>query len=206
MEQAHGTWGAKEKIVCPVCKKELVALKSRNQKHCSKKCAQIARRRKTEKTICPICKKEFFYYARRRQTYCSKACAGVGRRSGVNWLSKPRQIRRITKNGRVVAISRYLIGKKIGRHLSSKEIAHHVDMDNSKDKIENLYLCENITEHMAVHKSLDKLVKGLLEDNIIQFKNGKYERSDKSGANIQNVGRKVDFVSKRFMRSKHSAP
>lgn len=40
----------------------------------------------------------------------------------------------------------------------------------------NYYLYKNESEHGKGHRSLEKLVKGLLEEKIIVFENGKYLR------------------------------
>lgn len=57
---------------------------------------------------------------------------------------------------------------------NDKQIIHHIDMDKSNNSIENLYLFESSKEHIISHRSLEKLVKDLLQKNIIEFKDGVY--------------------------------
>lgn len=56
---------------------------------------------------------------------------------------------------------------------SKNEVIHHIDMDKHNNSIDNLYLCNN-KEHLEIHRSLDKIVRTLINRNIIEFQNGKY--------------------------------
>lgn len=58
---------------------------------------------------------------------------------------------------------------------SDGEVIHHIDMDKSNNDIKNLYLFKNAKEHAISHRSLEKIVKTLLEKNIIYFKDGIYK-------------------------------
>ena len=72
--------------------------------------------------------------------------------------------------------------EKIGRELSSGETVHHIDMNSQNNKIENLYLFKNESEHIKAHH-LEKLVSWLLEAGVIIFENGVYKRSRGGGKN-----------------------
>lgn len=56
---------------------------------------------------------------------------------------------------------------------SKNEVIHHIDMDKHNNSIDNLYLCNN-KEHAQTHRSLEKIVRDLIERDIIEFQNGKY--------------------------------
>ena len=70
----------------------------------------------------------------------------------------------------VLVMSEYL-----GRPLDKKEIVHHIDGDKLNNKVENLYLFSNRGEHMSSHMSMNKLIKPLLENDIIKFEKGTYK-------------------------------
>jgi hypothetical protein len=81
-------------------------------------------------------------------------------------------------DGRRISLNRYLMEKRIGRHLKPAESVHHIDMDKENNETDclNYYLYPNESEHMKGHHSLEKLVSSLLKDRIIKFKDGKYYR------------------------------
>ena len=54
------------------------------------------------------------------------------------------------------------------------EVIHHIDMDKHNNNIENLYLCDH-KKHIKIHRSLEKLVKQLIDMKIIEFKEEKYQ-------------------------------
>lgn len=64
--------------------------------------------------------------------------------------------------------------KHLGRFVRKDEPIHHIDMDRLNNDINNLYLCEDYSEHQKVHKSLDKVAQMLFKKGIIKFKNGRY--------------------------------
>ena|SRR5690606_29412701 len=67
-----------------------------------------------------------------------------------------------------------VIEKHLGRLPGKGEVVHHINGDKHDNRIENLYLC-NISEHKAAHWSLEKHLKFFLENDIVEFVNGKYE-------------------------------
>ncbi|KKN03484.1 hypothetical protein LCGC14_1107260 [marine sediment metagenome] len=64
----------------------------------------------------------------------------------------------------------------LGRYLEPGEIVHHINGIKDDNRPENLYIYENLSEHKNGHITLEKLVKYLLDDNIIKFEDGKYEK------------------------------
>ena len=62
--------------------------------------------------------------------------------------------------------------------LPNKEnVIHHIDLDKTNNDINNLYLC-NYKDHLSLHRSIEKLIKPLLEQEIICFNNGEYKLKD----------------------------
>lgn len=43
--------------------------------------------------------------------------------------------------------------KKIGRHLTKQEIVHHKNGNTKDDRIANLHLCKNRSEHLKIHRN-----------------------------------------------------
>ena len=64
--------------------------------------------------------------------------------------------------------------KHLGYLPPKTEPIHHIDLDRTNYHISNLYPTKSHSHHQAVHSSLDKLLKKLIEKGIVKFKNGKY--------------------------------
>lgn len=54
------------------------------------------------------------------------------------------------------------------------EVIHHIDLDKHNNNFNNLYLC-NHKQHAILHRSIESLIKPLLEKDIIYFDNGIYK-------------------------------
>ena len=67
-----------------------------------------------------------------------------------------------------------VMSNKIGRAIKKGEIVHHKDFVRDNNKISNLWLYKNISEHGKCTKTIFKLVKELMKMKIIEFKNGEY--------------------------------
>jgi hypothetical protein len=61
-----------------------------------------------------------------------------------------------------------------GKYLNSKCIVHHINFDPLDNRIENLWICENKTEHRKLETSLSSYVYDLLRLDFIVFKDEKY--------------------------------
>lgn len=72
-------------------------------------------------------------------------------------------------NGVRTPLHRYTMEQHIGRKLSKEERVHHINGDKQDYRIENLYLCENRSEHMLVHASLEKVAYELIKSGVIKF-------------------------------------
>lgn len=69
---------------------------------------------------------------------------------------------------------RLIVEQSINRRLQKHEVVHHINFIRNDNRVENLYLCTNRSEHTKCNTSLYKLVDSLLKAKIIEFKNGEY--------------------------------
>ena len=67
------------------------------------------------------------------------------------------------------------VAKLLGRELMSSEIVHHIDGDKSNDDIDNLYLCNSISDHTLLHDNLEKIAMELFKKGKIGFDKEKGE-------------------------------
>lgn len=58
------------------------------------------------------------------------------------------------------------------------EVLHHIDLDKLNNDFSNLFLCEH-KQHLVCHRSIENLIKPLLQLGVIYFNNGEYKISDK---------------------------
>jgi len=91
-------------------------------------------------------------------------------------LKREDQLERNREHYNTTNIYRIAAIEKLGRKLVRGEHVHHIDMDSNNNAPENLYVYDSSTKHGKAHGSFNKLVAGLVRDNIIGFKDGKYFR------------------------------
>lgn len=64
--------------------------------------------------------------------------------------------------------------KNMGKLPQKYEVVHHINLDKLDNRFENLFICGN-KEHLICHRSIEKLIKPLLEKGIIYFDKGEYK-------------------------------
>tara|TARA_Y100000310_G_scaffold57488_2_gene52733 strand:+ start:58227 stop:58832 length:606 start_codon:yes stop_codon:yes gene_type:complete len=161
---------------CEYCGKEFVS-NIDLRKYCGDLCAKKAHREKSKRLVktCEECNKEY-RTEHKTQRFCSLRCAAA--RNSRLKLSVPTKNgkKKITVNKKRSYLSRYNAEQKINRKLRKGEVVHHIDCDPTNDNPDNLYVFKNNSIHISCHHDIDGLVKGLLEDNIIKFVDGRYTR------------------------------
>ena len=66
------------------------------------------------------------------------------------------------------------MAKYLGRPIQKGENIHHINFDKMDNRIENLHLCESISEHRLVHHSLEKVGVALFKKGLIEFDGTRY--------------------------------
>ncbi|HUV85355.1 MAG TPA: HNH endonuclease, partial [Methanosarcinales archaeon] len=61
-----------------------------------------------------------------------------------------------------------IMEKELGRKIRKTEHIHHVDFDRGNNNPKNLWVCSD-SNHKIAERSIQKLVKKLLEKDIIKF-------------------------------------
>lgn len=69
---------------------------------------------------------------------------------------------------------RVIMEAHLGRDLTTEEKVHHVNGLKDENKISNLHLCANNSEHRKCHASLEKVAFQLVREKVICFKDGEY--------------------------------
>lgn len=62
-----------------------------------------------------------------------------------------------------------VIEKALNRDLEKKEVIHHINGDKRDNSLENLLLCENKTKHGLIERTFKYLLKGLINDKIVEY-------------------------------------
>lgn len=71
-----------------------------------------------------------------------------------------------------------VVEQTIGRLPTENEVVHHINLDKLDNQPSNLWVCGK-KEHIICHRSIEKLIKPLLEQGIIEFVNGTYQIAKK---------------------------
>ena len=67
-----------------------------------------------------------------------------------------------------------LMSKNLKRPIKKGEIVHHINFIRNDNRLSNLYLFPNTSEHLKASGSIFKLIDTLLKQKIIKFKKGRY--------------------------------
>ena len=57
----------------------------------------------------------------------------------------------------------------LGRRIRKPECVHHINGVKTDNRIENLYVCRDRQHHLAVHRSLEGLLPGLLQRDLVSY-------------------------------------
>src|SRR3990167_4492217 len=102
----------------------------------------------------------------------------IKRRKYLGWHYASYGRKYISVSGRgSVAEHRYLVEQKLGRKLKRIEQVHHINGDKKDNRIENLHLFPDVSSHLTCQRSIEKILKPLMERGIIKFNSntGRYE-------------------------------
>lgn len=72
-------------------------------------------------------------------------------------------------NGKRVCLHRHNVERSIGRKLTEGERVHHINGDKTNYSIDNLYLCDDRSQHMLVHSNLANVAFNLYKQGVIKF-------------------------------------
>lgn len=158
-------YGRKINIECKYCKKIFRDYEINNRIYCSIDCMNKGMMQR-EKLKCKICGKEFELPLSQTvdRMYCSNECRWISQKGNGNpcW----RGGERISGNGYVLIYSpnhpfknngncvyehRLIMGKSLGRFLKEEEVVHHINNDKTDNRLRNLLLFSNQSEHMKHH-------------------------------------------------------
>ena len=84
--------------------------------------------------------------------------------------------------------------QKYGRLPQKGEVVHHINCDKHDNSPENLWLCSH-KEHLSIHRSIEKLIKPLMESGVIIFDEEKKEYS-MTVAVVEMIFRQIDKALK----------
>lgn len=68
-----------------------------------------------------------------------------------------------------------IMERKLGRSIKKSEVIHHINHDMLDNRPENLALFGSHSEHIEAERSLETLIKPLIEGGVICFNGKKYE-------------------------------
>jgi hypothetical protein len=112
-------------------------------------------------------------------------CSGTCRSAHVKAASVGNRTRKVRANGHHVLVRVHdhprggrhcqvyehvlVMEAAVGRYIGRKERVHHINCVKNDNRLENLFLCENETQHFKIHGSLNRCVAALMERGALYF-------------------------------------
>lgn len=155
---------------CLICGKEIYVYPSKEKegkgKYCSNRCFGLSAKGKhfSVKTEFKKGERVSIKTEFKKGSTGNKCLAwkgGVKKCSGYIRIYKPKHP---GANKKYVLEHRLIAEKYLGRYLKPSEIIHHINENKEDNRIENLYLFENIGEHNGFH---NYKIKPILKSNLI---------------------------------------
>jgi hypothetical protein len=195
--KAHPNWKG-GKPVCPDCKKNLSSYSAKWCRKCYKKHIIVKPRKGiTFNTGKTHFKKGFTPWNKgKKQILTTAIILGNKRRKGITMpkpkgfsetmrkvnpplkriittagyvlLFKPNHFGSIDKKGKITE-HRYNIECFLNKKLNKSEVIHHLNGDKKDNRLENLYVCENVTEHSKLHKKMERFVYSLIKKGKVYY-------------------------------------
>jgi hypothetical protein len=176
---------AKVKCVCEICGREIGwYYPSLTRRVCSTLCqSELARRTQSGQNnqnyrhgkycsnFCELCGVKIDPRAK-RCVQCKKHGSKYKTKGGYILIRNRKHPNRNHNNDVLEHIM--VMSDSIGRPINKGEVVHHVNFIKNDNRIENLYLFNNIGEHGRCSKGIFKLIATLLDSGIIEFKDGEY--------------------------------
>jgi len=144
---------------CEICGKKFTAHNFRKRRFCSVKCRGRYRTKIGRlSSICFNCQKEFSHYKYEKRIYCSHKCANArgpagkgGRIISCGYILIWQPHHPFADRRGYVSEHRLVMEKKIGIFLEKGEVVHHKNGNRADNRVENLQLFRNHSEHMKKH-------------------------------------------------------
>lgn len=159
-KRISGKWRTFKMYTCERCGKEFEARADYPQKYCSRECyyESIRTGRTKYPKTCQLCGKEFQGWTPNSQ-FCSTRCQYLARmgknhplyKRGFSMDDGYRKV--LSGKGGYVREHRKVVEGIIGRKLKTDEIIHHINVNRSDNRIENLTILTK-SEHTLVHHYL----------------------------------------------------
>jgi IMP dehydrogenase/GMP reductase len=98
---------------------------------------------------------------------------------------------------------RLIYEQSIGRQLNQNEQIHHIDGDKKNNNIENLVLCDNISEHSKLHDNIEKVFFKLVKAGIVNFNNKTKEYYLDPNIEIYTMEQSLNFKDVSFKQNEN---
>lgn len=158
---------------CKNCQKQFyISLSGENQKYCSRKCKNVCMPKRDPSKLkgnyieCPYCKNKryvtpsVFKLNKSGMKFCSINCKGKAMKEGITNYGfidegKDKKINPYPRkqiNGIRLKEHRRVMQEHLGRKLLPTELVHHINEDQTDNRIENLQIVSNEI-HGKIHKA-----------------------------------------------------